>query len=348
VMNFVAEVISTTAHLPSDPGDPPVRCPAKPRPRPRRTPQETSTGAQSRQTDRTASGGGQGSAARTGREGARGAAADRGGGFGGLWADGSLGASTPCRRHPLRGRRSARWARPHPRRDPRSPFDRGGHRVHRPQRTHLPDPAPAVRLPRCEHPARRDVDVGALRRLRSGIRGGAWDTRSVPDSGQSAPALPADAHRGPAFPPRCSRLVASAHDGHRADPGPIRGRPRVLRLLPGAFPGPGRVRGLVVRTRHRVGLPGALPVRLPGQPRAVVGHRVAAVAHRRRGFAQLRRGGRQGAVGDRHGHAGAGVGADGGRSSTAPSSPRIRIRRCGCWQHPARRSPRCSGLSATR
>ena len=69
-------------------------------------------------------------------------------------------------RHALRGRLAARRPRRHPRGG--RPGDR--HRLHRAQRAHLPDPAPAVRRGRRRDPAVGDVDVGARRGDGPGVR----------------------------------------------------------------------------------------------------------------------------------------------------------------------------------
>ena len=88
------------------------------------------------------------------------------------------------------------------------------------------------------------------------------------------------------------RVLAAGDDDRDARPVPV--RRRVLGVLRPALHGPARLVRLVDGARGGTGLPRSLPVRLPGQPRDAVGHRIAAVANRRRGIAQLRREGRQG------------------------------------------------------
>ena len=95
-----------------------------------------------------------------------------GSGVAGLTAAHVLGREAPG--DPLRGRRPPRRPRRHPRRRARRPELGDRHRLHRPQRAHLPPPAAALRRARRADPGVRDVDVGALRRRLDRLA--AWST----------------------------------------------------------------------------------------------------------------------------------------------------------------------------
>ncbi len=76
-------------------------------------------------------------------------------------------------------------------------------RLHRAQPQHLPQPAAPVRRARGGDPAHRHEHVGALRRLRAGVRGGEGTRRDLRPVGQRRqPAVPPHARRGEALPPR--------------------------------------------------------------------------------------------------------------------------------------------------
>ena len=80
--------------------------------------------------------------------------------------------------------------------------DRRRHRVHRPQRAHLPAAHRLFARARGRDPALRDEHVGPLRRVRPRVRGPARPARPGRRAAPGTRPLPADAHRGPAVPPR--------------------------------------------------------------------------------------------------------------------------------------------------
>ena len=94
------------------------------------------------------------------------------------------------------------------------------------------------------------------------------------------PGLPADARRGQALPrarppadrPRRRRRRRRRRRPH---PGHVPRARRVLPLLRPALHDPGRVLRLVLRHPRLAGVPGALPVPVPRQPRDALGHRLA-------------------------------------------------------------------------
>ena len=97
----------------------------------------------------------------------------------------------------------ARRPRRHPHgRAARGSADRRRHRLHRLQRAHLSAAHQAVRRAGGGHPAWRDEHVGPLRRLRPAVRGPARPGRPDPRAAPGPRALPADARRDTAVPPR--------------------------------------------------------------------------------------------------------------------------------------------------
>ena len=126
--------------------------------------------------------------------------------------DRRLPAPAGLRRHPLRGRRPAGRARAHARRRRARRAAAGpGHRVHRAQRAHLPEPRPAVRRAGRRHQRHRDEHVGALRRA------AAWSTRAP--AGRAACSRPPAPWPGrPTWPcsPRPGLLPGGAAAARRA------------------------------------------------------------------------------------------------------------------------------------
>ena len=204
-------------------------------------------------------------------------------------------------RHSLRGRRPARRARRHPRRRRRDVGDR--HRLHRPQRAHLPDPAAPLRRARRRDPGVGDVALGLRRRDRPGVGRCARRARTVPRGRQPATSrLPADAGRDPALPP--PRPGRPRDDRRGPDAARVPGRGPVLGVLRTPLHGAGRRRRVVVRPGPRAGVPGALPLHVPPAPRDARHLRVADLAHRDRWLTQLRRARRGRAARHPHRHQG--------------------------------------------
>ena len=134
-------------------------------------------------------------------------------------ADRRLPAAAHPRRHAVRDRRAGS-AGTRTRTTSRRPDDRvvpDRQRLHRPQRAHLPEPAPALRRARRGHPAHRDEHVDHLRGLRARVRRGPRPVRAVrPAAPGRQPGLPADARRGQAVPrprPAAARPRRRRHRG---------------------------------------------------------------------------------------------------------------------------------------
>ena len=203
-------------------------------------------------------------------------------------------------RHPLRGGFPARRPRPHPRRAAAGrPRPGRRHRLHRPQRADLSHAAAALRRARRRNPGLGNEHVRPLRRLRPGIRRrpGQGPRHHSPAVHPAARPLPADAAGGHALLPPGPRPAgrgdtATPDDrsaaASRADPGGVPGPGEVQQLLHLALHDPDGERRLVLRPHHRAGLPGPLPLHVPGPPRPARRHGLAAVADRHRRLAQLR------------------------------------------------------------
>ena len=204
-------------------------------------------------------------------------------------------------RHPLRGRRPPRRPRRHARRRRagRAPGHR--HRVHRPQRAHLPRAAAALRRARGDDSAVRDVHVDQRPRHRSRV---GRRPRSPWCGPHPRPprrrGVPADAHRHPTLPPTSPSGARRRPARHDAEGVPARGS--VHAVLHPPLHGAPRRGGVVVRPGGGAGLPRSLPLRLPRAPRHARCLRLPDVAHGDRRLARVRRprGRRPAGRADRH------------------------------------------------
>ncbi len=151
--------------------------------------------------------------------------------------------------------------------------------VPRAQRSHLPNAVPVVRrVGRC-HPRVRDVDVGAGRADRPGIRGSAG-IRGLFASWQSArPRYLLMLTEILRFHRAASRLLCDEDADDHGDVGRISSSATVFGVLRRALHHTAGGGGLVVWQQRRAALPSAVPICLSRPPRHAVGLRLTGMAN---------------------------------------------------------------------